>query len=109
MNTQFKIDRGAFEATIKVLPLDGEDTVSGTGAYIPADVLEQINTLLGGSLDEVVAALKQEAEETRQRNWQVTVDAMEAARRGEFAGEFKTTEELMAWLHADDDANAQAS
>ena len=31
-----------------------------------------------------------------------TIEAMEAARRGEFVGEFKTVDELLAHLNADD-------
>ena len=31
------------------------------------------------------------------------IEAMEAARRGEFVGEFKTVDELLAPLNADDD------
>ena len=34
-----------------------------------------------------------------------TVAAIEAARRGEFAGEFKTTRELFDYLHRDDEDN----
>src|SRR5260370_16817820 len=83
MNTQFKIDRDALEGTITVSELDDKDTVSGTGAFVSADLLRQFNTrgINRGDLDGVIAAL--EAEELRQRNWQVTVDAMEAAERAE--------------------------
>ena len=44
-------------------------------------------------------------EEERKRNWQTTVEAMKAARRGELAA-VDGIEGLMAYLHADEDEDA---
>jgi hypothetical protein len=46
-----------------------------------------------------------EHEERRKLNWAETVEAIEAARRGETKS-FASADEMMAWLHADDDADA---
>jgi hypothetical protein len=66
MNTQFKIDPGALEGTIAVSAPDGVDTVSGTGAFLSADILRALNAsgLNPGDLTAVIAALEEaEAEE----------------------------------------------
>jgi hypothetical protein len=46
-------------------------------------------------------------EEQRVKNWQVTVEAMEAAERGETV-KFNNLEEFFADLHSDDNADAEA-
>jgi hypothetical protein len=48
--------------------------------------------------------LVRDQEELRRRNWQVTVEAMEAARRGKLVT-FDSVDALMADLAADDDAD----
>jgi hypothetical protein len=70
-------------------------------------LVEQIEALPDDRQREIadfVAFIRQQ-EERRQRNWQVTVEAMEAARRGEVKS-FATIEDLVADLHADEDAEA---
>ncbi len=47
----------------------------------------------------------QREEQRRAKNWQTTVDAMEAARRGELVT-VDGIEGLFAYLHADEDADA---
>jgi hypothetical protein len=56
------------------------------------ETLRQMNEALSRTIEH---------EAQRAKNWQVTVEAMEAARRGEVK-RFGTIEEMFADLHADD-------
>jgi hypothetical protein len=72
-----------------------------------ARLLEAIETLSEERIAQILeyAKLIRDQEELRKRNWQVTVEAMEAARRGEHV-KVDGIEGLMAYLHADDNADA---
>jgi hypothetical protein len=75
--------------------LPDESTVGERLAEIER-LFAAIDTLLSSVLEH---------EEKRERNWQTTVEAMEAARRGE-AVTVDGIDGLFAYLHADEDADA---
>jgi hypothetical protein len=62
-----------------------------------AQVLEVLRLL--ANINDIATAML--AHEERRRNWQVTVEAMEAARRGDLKT-YGTVEDMFAALHADD-------
>jgi hypothetical protein len=72
-----------------------------------AALVEKIEALPDERIAEIELFVDfiRQREEQRVKNWQVTVEAMEAARRGE-AKSFDSTDEMMTWLHADEDAGA---
>lgn len=113
MNDRFFPDLPVSSASFNELALrperarDVATLVPGTGtAVLPISLLDDIVKALppqaAAEMAAITGALR---EEERKRNWQTTVDAMEAARRGETKS-FDSTDEMMAWLHADDDADA---
>ena len=61
---------------------------------LPADRIPEIENLV----DRI------QQEETRKRNWQTTVESIEAARRGELET-VGDVDGLMAWLRSDNDAD----
>jgi hypothetical protein len=86
---------------IAALPESSRDEAEDRSAEIQK--LHEMQKLLADTIDIVNGML--EHEEQRAKNWQTTVEAMEAARRGETKS-FDSADEMMAWLHADEDADA---
>jgi hypothetical protein len=70
---------------------------------LPDERIDEIERLLI-KINDLLSSLL-EHEEQRAKNWQTTVEAMEAARRGELVT-VEGIDGLFAYLHADEDADA---